>query len=377
MIRRLLALTMVWLAVAWLAVVGGARAEGWVWDLPAHVPPPRVPADNPMTPAKVELGRRLFHDPRLSGNGRLACSGCHLQALGFADGRAHPLGATGDVVRRNAQGLANVAWNASLTWANPALVTLEAQMAVPLFGTDPVEMGLTDANRETVLNRFRSDPEMAAAFRTAFPELAAPVSLTSIIRAIASYERSLVSFSSRYDRWLAGEESFTEAERRGHDLFFGEKAECHHCHGSFNFNDQVVHARSRVVDRAFHNTGLYDLDGAGAYPATDRGLIEMTGRAEDMGAFRAPSLRNVAVTAPYMHDGSVGTLEEVLEIYAAGGRQIAGGPDAGDGRRNPWKSDLIVRIDLDARDRADIVAFLKTLTDAQFLTDPRHAAPQD
>lgn len=372
MIRRLLALAAVWLAVA-----GGARAEGWVWDLPAHVPPPRVPADNPMTPAKVDLGRQLFHDPRLSGNGTLACSGCHLQALGFADGRAHPVGSTGDVVRRNAQGLANVAWNASLTWANPALVTLEAQMAVPLFGTDPVEMGLTDANRETVLNRFRSDPEMVAAFRTAFPELAAPVSLTSIIRAIASYERSLVSFSSRYDRWLAGEESFTEAERRGHDLFFGEKAECHHCHGNFNFNDQVVHARSRVVDRAFHNTGLYDLDGAGAYPATDRGLIEMTGRPGDMGAFRAPSLRNVAVTAPYMHDGSVGTLEEVLEIYAAGGRQITTGPDAGDGRRNPWKSDLIVRIDLDARDRADIVAFLKTLTDAQFLTDPRHAAPQD
>ncbi|GGB46864.1 di-heme enzyme [Tistrella bauzanensis] len=348
----------------------------WVWDLPAYVPPPRVPDDNPMTVAKVTLGRRLFHDPRLSGNGTLACSGCHVQALGFADGRAHPVGATGAVVRRNAQGLANVAWRASLTWANPALVTLEAQMAVPLYGTDPVEMGVTDANRAAVLDRFRADPEVVAGFRTAFPDDPRPVSFISIIRAIAAYQRSLISFDSRYDRWLQGRADLTAAERRGHDLFFGERAECHHCHGSFNFDDQVAHILSRVVERQFHNTGLYNIDGEGAYPATDRGLIEHTGLAADMGAFRAPSLRNVAVTGPYMHDGGIDTLDAVLDTYAAGGRLIPSGPDAGDGRLNRWKSDLIVRIELSPTERADIVAFLKTLTDERFLSGPTNSPHQ-
>lgn len=365
MIRRALILGMLASAV----VAGlAAAADDWVWDLPAHIPPPHVPDDNPMSRAKVVLGQRLFHDPRLSGNGTLACAGCHVQALGFADGRAHPVGATGAVVRRNAQGLANVAWRASLTWANPALVTLEAQMAVPLYGTDPVEMGVTDANRAAVLDRFRADPEMVAGFHAAFPDDPQPVRFRSIIWAIAAYQRSLISVDSRYDRWLQGRADLSAAERRGHDLFFGERAECHHCHGSFNFDDQVVHIRSRVVERPFHNTGLYDVDGAGAYPDADRGLIEHTGDPADMGAFRAPSLRNVAVTAPYMHDGSIATLDAVLDTYAAGGRLISDGPDAGDGRLNRWKSDLIVRIDLTPDDRADIVAFLKTLTDDRFLS---------
>ena len=159
------------------------------------------------------------------------------------------------------------------------------------------------------------------------------------------------------------------------NLFFGEKAECFHCHGSFNLNDQVVHAASRSVDRLFHNTGLYNLDGLGAYPTPNRGVFELTESPRDMGKFRAPSLRNVAVTAPYNHDGSTATLDDVVANYANGGRVLTIGPLAGDGRTNPHKDDLIVRIDLTAAEQQDIVAFLKALTDEKLLVDPRFANP--
>ncbi|WP_164963569.1 methanobactin export MATE transporter MbnM [Rubrivivax sp. JA1026] len=355
---------------------GGSAA--WTWTLPAHFPEPKVPADNPMSAAKVELGRFLFYDPRLSGNGQQSCGSCHLQALAFTDGRATAVGSTGEAHPRAAQHLSNVVYNATLTWANPSLVTLERQMETPLFGERPVEMGVNDANKAAVLQRLREDRGIAgypARFAAVFAGEAEPVSWANVIKAIAAFERSLISGRSRYDRWLAGQATLSDTEQRGMKLFFGEKAECFHCHGSFNFNDQIVHARSRIVETPFHNTGLYNLGGTGAYPEDNRGVFELTARAADMGAFRAPSLRNVEVTAPYMHDGSIATLAEVVATYAAGGRHIATGPHAGDGRANPYKDPLVSRIDLDAQEQADIVAFLKTLTDHDFLTDPNHADP--
>jgi cytochrome c peroxidase len=350
----------------------------WTWSLPAFFPEPKVPADNPMSTEKVELGRFLFHDARLSGNGRQSCASCHRQALAFTDGRARAIGSTGQAHPRGAQHLSNVVYHATLTWANPSLVTLERQMETPLFGDDPVEMGVTDATRELVLQRLRDDTGVARyreRFAAAFPGDANPIGWRNVIKAIASFQRSLVSGDSRYDRWLAGRASLDAAEQRGMALFFGEKAECFHCHGSFNFNDQIVHAASRIVEMPFHNTGLYNIAGTGAFPEPNRGVFELTARATDMGLFRAPSLRNVEVTAPYMHDGSIADLDAVLRFYAAGGRNVTEGPFAGDGRANPFKSDLVTRIDLTPAEQADIVAFLKTLTDRTFLTDPRHADP--
>ncbi|MCD0417011.1 di-heme enzyme [Rubrivivax sp. JA1024] len=355
---------------------GGSAA--WTWTLPAHFPEPKVPADNPMSAAKVELGRFLFYDPRLSGNGEQSCGSCHLQALAFTDGRATAVGSTGEAHPRAAQPLSNVVYNATLTWANPSLVTLERQMETPLFGERPVEMGVNDANKAAVLQRLRADSGIAgypARFAAVFAGEAEPVSWANVIKAIAAFERTLISGRSRYDRWLAGQATLSDTEQRGMKLFFGEKAECFHCHGSFNFNDQIVHARSRIVETPFHNTGLYNLGGTGAYPEDNRGVFELTAKAADMGAFRAPSLRNVEVTAPYMHDGSIATLSEVVATYAAGGRHIASGPNAGDGRANPYKDPLVSRIELDAQEQADIVAFLKTLTDHDFLTNPNHADP--
>ena len=352
---------------------GGSSA--WSWSLPANFPEPKVPADNPMSEAKVELGRRLFYDPRLSGNGKQSCSSCHLQEKAFTDGLAQAVGSTGELHPRSAQHLGNVVYNATLTWANPSLVTLERQMENPLFGESPIEMGVNDANKAAVLKRLSDDADYAARFAASFAGESAPVSWGNVIKAISAFQRTLISGNSKYDQYLQGKALLSASETRGMQLFFGEKAECFHCHGSFNFNDQIVHATSRLVETPFHNTGLYNIDGKGGFPYPNRGVFELTAKDADMGMFRAPSLRNVEVTAPYMHDGSVATLEEVLAFYAAGGRNIASGAHAGDGRANPLKSDLITRIDLSAQEQADIVAFLRTLTDHEFLSNTRHANP--
>jgi cytochrome c peroxidase len=347
----------------------------WRWDLPVNFATPAVPADNPMSEEKFQLGRYLFHDTRLSGNGTQACASCHLQNLAFTDGKAVATGSTGEKTARSAMPIANAAYHPTLNWANSATTSLEQQMETPLFATSPVELGINDGNRATVLKRFQDDSDYVARFGRAFPGEASPINFTNIIKAIATFERGMLSGDSRYDRYQKGQATLTASEERGRNLFFTEKAECFHCHGSFNFNDQLKHAGSRSVETPFHNTGLYNIDGKGGFPAPNRGIFELTGKAEDMGAFRAQSLRNVAVTAPYMHDGSIATLEEVLDFYAAGGRHITSGPLAGDGRNNPYKSDLISRIDLDAQEKADLIAFLKTLTDENLLTSSRFSNP--
>ena len=351
------------------------KPAAWTWDLPSYVPPPRVPADNPMSEEKFQLGRHLFYDKRLSGNGTLSCGSCHLQARAFTDGRMTGVGMTGEHTPRNPPSIVNSAWHATYTWANPALVTLERQAENPLFGERPIEMGVNDANCAEIVARFRADADYRRWFKEAFPEKTDPISFETIIKAISAFERGVVSFNSRYDQYLQGKVKLTEAEQRGHDLYFGEKAECHHCHGSVNFDDQFVHAKTREVETPFHNTGLYNIDGKGGYPYPNRGVFDLTGDRDDMGKFRAPSLRNIAVTAPYMHDGGVATLEEVIDIYSQGGRKIETGPDAGDGRASPVKSGLIVRIDLTPQEKADLLAFLKTLTDETLLTSPRFADP--
>lgn len=345
------------------------------WSLPDYIPVPRVPTDNPMSEAKFQLGRHLFYDKRLSGNGTLACASCHLQSRAFTDGRATSAGSTGEETPRNAPSIANSAWNATYTWANPALVTLERQAEVPLYGERPVEMGVTDANKPEILARLAAEPRYGSLFAAAFSERPQPISFDSVIKALAAFERGVTSFGSRYDLYLQGKAQLTESEQRGLGIFFGERGECHHCHGSSNFNDQFVHAKTRESALQFHNTGLYNLDGKGAYPYPNRGVFELSADPADMGRFRAPSLRNVAVTGPYMHDGSVASLDEVIEIYARGGRKIDTGPFAGDGNSSPLKSDFIVKIDLSQQEKADLVAFLKTLTDESLLTSPRLSDP--
>jgi cytochrome c peroxidase len=377
-----------WLSPWLLASLAGCGAGGtsvsdngqssaqWTWSLPAYFPVPRVPADNPMSVAKAELGRFLFYDKRLSGNGKQACASCHHQDKAFTDGLAVAVGSTGELHPRASQHLANSVYHPTLTWANPALVTLEAQMMVPLFSETPVELGINDANRPEVLARFAADADYVRRFAAAFPGEAAPINFTNIIKAIATFQRTLISGNAKYDQYLQGKAVLSDSETRGLNLFMGEKAECFHCHGSFNFNDQIVHAATRVLETPFSNTGLFNIGGTGAFPEPNRGLFESTGNPLDMGKFRAPSLRNVELTAPYMHDGSLANLEAVLDFYAAGGRLIESGPHAGDGRlTTPSKSEVIAQIDLTPQDKVDLIAFLKTLTDHEFINDPRFSNP--
>ncbi len=354
---------------------GTAPSAPWVWELPAGFAAPLVPTDNPMNAAKVELGRQLFFDTRLSGNGTLACASCHAAERAFAENRALGRGSTGQNHPRNTPTLINAAYQVTLDWANPAPRTLEQQMRTPLFGTQPIEMGVNDGNREQIIERLRTDTRYPARFAAAFPGEAAPMHWDNIIKAIAAFERTLVSAGSRWDQARAGRITLEAAEQRGEQLFFGPQALCSQCHGGPNLGGAFADATQRVGEPAFHNIGLFNIGGSGAYPAPNRGLLEFTGRAEDMGKFRAPSLRNVELTAPYFHDGSVATLEGALDIHAAGGRDMGPGLYAGDGRSNPFKDPLIDRIRLDAQDKAGLIAFLKTLSDAGVATNPRFADP--
>ncbi|HEY4375467.1 MAG TPA: MbnH family di-heme enzyme [Burkholderiales bacterium] len=358
--RALLAAAALLVTTVCLAAGGAYR-----WRLPAWAPRPLVPADNPMSEVKVELGRLLFYDKRLSADGNFSCATCHQQAHAFTDGRKLALGVTGETHPRNSMSLANAAYNPVLTWADPTQHLLETQALTPMFGTHPVEMGL--AGREaTILKLLAEDARYARLFHAAFPREEHPGTLPNLTRAIATFERTLLSFDSPYDRYRFGgdKSAISASAKRGETLFFSERMKCFHCHGGINFTDTVMHERLEQPETAFHNTGLYNLDGKGAYPPDNTGVMAVTGKPEDMGKFRAPTLRNIAVTAPYMHDGSIATLGEVLDHYAHGGRAA-----------NPLRSEFITGFTMSAQEKEDLIVFLRSLTDYGFLRNPAFADP--
>jgi cytochrome c peroxidase len=355
--RVLLALALVGVGVGGSREYSARPADAYAWHLPPGVPRPRVPADNPMTDAKVRLGRRLFYDSRLSGNGTYACASCHQQALAFTDGRPHAIGSTGQPHARSAMSLTNVAFNSSYGWADPRARTLEAQMAVPMFNEHPIEMGIK-GNESAIVARLAKDPTDTRMFQDAFPS--EPISLPTIVKAIASFERTMISADSPLDRYLYRDDrtALSPAAQRGMSLFFSERLACAHCHTGFNLSGPTVHGGSQAAAPIFHNTGLYNVDGHGAYPSIDRGLFDITHAAADMGRFRAPTLRNIAVTGPYMHDGSIATLGEVIGHYASGGLN------------SPYKSSRLKSFQITMEETEDVVAFLSSLTDQEFLSNP-------
>ncbi|MGE3957223.1 MAG: MbnH family di-heme enzyme [Vicinamibacterales bacterium] len=355
---------------------GAGTAAAFQWRLPDGFPVPKVPADNPMTIEKVELGRFLFYDTRLSANGTQSCATCHRQSLAFTDGRAVGLGATGEAHTRGPMSLTNIAYSPVLTWANPLMTSLERQALVPMVGENPVELGLAGHEPE-LFARLKAEPEYRRLFPRVFPDAADPFTLEHIAKAIAAFERTLISGTSPYDRYQYGGDAaaISESAKRGEELFFGEKTECFHCHGGFNLTETVDFDGKAELEIEFHNTGLYNIGRQGNYPPGNTGVHGVTGRADDMGRFKAPSLRNIAVTAPYMHDGSIATLDDVLSHYAAGGRTLATGPHAGVGADSPLRSGFVRGFSLSAQERADLLAFLQALTDNAFLVDSRFADP--
>src|SRR5262245_3415577 len=364
------------------AAVFGAHAQpapAFSWTLPAHFPTPRVPPNNPMSEAKATLGRFLFYDTRLSGNGTQSCATCHEQARAFTDGRGQALGSTGEQHPRGSMSLVNVAYAATLTWGNPTVTKLEDQALVPMFGTHPVELGLLN-DEPSLMRKLRAETRYRTLFADAFGPEPDPLTLAHVTQAIASFERTIISARSPYDRYHndRDDSAISPAARRGETLFFSQPLSCFRCHGSFTFSGAVDFEGRRQGGEGgveFHNTGLYNVAGLLSYPPPNTGAYEVTHKREDVGKFKAPTLRNVAVTAPYMHDGSAATLEDVIAHYAAGGRTISSGPHAGVGHDNPNKSPSIHGFTLTPEQRQDVIAFLQALTDEPLLTDPRFANP--
>ncbi|MDD2452174.1 MAG: di-heme enzyme [Sulfurovum sp.] len=353
-----------------------SSSGSFAWDLPEGIYPPRVPADNPMTQEKVELGRYLFYDKKLSANQTQSCSSCHLQKAAFADHNRVGIGSTGVHALRNPNSLTNTGYYTSYSWANPALGTLERFIIMPITGDDPIELGVVPEMEDEVLARFDNNETYQKMFKAAFPEAENPITLEYIVKALASFNRTLNSFNSPYDQYLRGDaDALNASQKRGLALFMGEKAECFHCHEGIHFSDSTANEKSFSVNQFFHNIGLYNIGGDGSYPEGNQGLYETTMLEQDKGRFKAPSLRNIELTAPYMHDGSMATLEEVIELHSNGGRVITEGPYAGDGTQNPYSSDFIVPKNFTEQEKEDLVAFLRSLTDTEFVTNPKISDP--
>lgn len=305
-----------------------------------------IPADNPMTVEGVALGRYLFYDSLLSKNNTISCSSCHRQELAFTDGFTLSIGVSGRPTFRNSMSLANLLWVRDFFWDGHSK-TLEDQALIPL--AHPDEMGLAPEKAAQKLQQTTFYPlRFLKAFGTdqITPELMA--------KALAQFERTLISANSPYDQYLQGKYTLTPAEKRGMDLFMRGSnreqtirgANCAHCHGGAQF-----------FQNRFHNNGL------DASPL-DPGRQEVTGFDEDFARFRVPTLRNIALTAPYMHDGRFKTLEDVVNHYSD---HIA--------QSTTLSADLRGMIALTAQERQDLVAFLHTLTDQEFIRNPAFGNP--
>ncbi len=359
----------------------------FVYDVPEGFPEPRAGAVPGISDAVVELGRHLFYDGRMAVNEAGSCVSCHVQSKAFTDGLAVSVGPTGEAHRRSAMSLANAVYNARQNWANPNIDDLRQQAIDVLFNEDPIEMGWSGHEGE-ILARLRGDAALAARFRAAWPDDTDPFTVDRVATSLAAFVSTLLSGQAARDRYYSltrpEPDAMSVAARRGEALFFSERLECFHCHGGFNFATAVQHDGNTLDAAEFRNNGLYNIAGpapglplaSGNYPTRNQGLYEFTGNPDDMGRFRAPTLRNIVLTAPYMHDGSIASLREVLiDHYGRGGRVIAAGADAGDGSRSPYRDALMVGFTLSQDEIADVLAFLDSLTDWDFICDPRHADP--
>ena len=325
---------------------------------------------------RLRWGGTFFYDERLSANETQSCGTCHLQERAFAGFRVVAEGSTGDIVPRNTPGLQNVAYNSTFTWLNPNFLTLEAQIHAPIFNEFPVELGATGSEDE-ILERLRSDATYKQLFFDAYPNAEDPYTFEFIIQSLACFVRSMVSFESPDDREKLWDEDnvMSAATKRGFVMTQLESLDCFHYHTGFQFALGTRTRSSTFFERGYFNNGLYNIGGTGDYPPESQGLHEFTGNDSDKGKFRAQTLRNILLTAPYMHDGSIETIDGVIDHYARGGRLVQGGDFAGDGRDNPNKSEFVHGFELSPSERADLMAFFESLTDPEFIVDPRLSNP--
>ncbi len=313
---------------------------------PLGLPPVPVPATNPETQQAIDLGRKLFYDKKLSRNNSVACASCHDPETGFSDGRPHSVGVDGKTGTRNAPTVVNAAYMPLLFWDGRS-PSLEAQSAMPI--ANPLEM---DQGHDILVSHLNADPEYRAAFQKAFGP--GPATLGKVEKAIASFERTLISGNSPFDKYEYGgdKKALSAAAIRGLQVFLDpQKGNCAACH--------TVGAKYALfTDGKFHNTGA-GVDGEGVL--LDVGRFAETKNEADKGAFKTPTLRNVAHSGPYMHDGSLKTLKDVIDFYAGGGNS------------NPEQDPEMKKIHLTGPERADLLAFLESLTGEM----PANAGPPE
>lgn len=302
------------------------------------------PSDNPLTAEGIELGRILFYEKMLSDNMTMSCATCHKQENAFDDPRPFSEGTNGAFGDRNAMAIINLGWDSHFFW-DGRRNSLEGQAHDPV--TNPIEM----ANKwPEVVARLQSSSKYPDLFFKAFGTHTVDSSL--VTKAIAQFERTLISFNSRFDKYfyLGDSSALTEQEKNGLVLFTG-KAMCNHCHLT----------NTLFTDRDIRNNGLDE-------NPKDQGLMKFTGNAVDRGRFKVPTLRNIAVTAPYMHDSRFKTLEEVVDFYSGKVKQNSPNLDE-------HMPDFGTGVNLSGQEKAELVAFLKSLTDQDFLTNPKFSDP--
>ncbi len=308
-------------------------------------------------PAIIELGRFLFYDPQLSYNQTKSCSSCHSPIFAFSDGYRRSSGADGYAVRRNAPSLINAKFLAAYTWGDSSIHNFESQLILPFFNNAPKELGWQKNNKE-LLTRFSASPLYQTLFKKAFPRQQEPITFKNIATALISFESQLVSFNAPYDAFLNGDTTALNAfAKKGMQLFYSQKLACGTCH---------IWQNSNSIKPIYANTGLYNINNSSDYPSEDQGLFMISNKDSDKGLFRVPSLRNVLLTAPYSHDGSVATIGELINIYQRGGRKISEGELAGDGKYNLHKSKLIKGFLLSHEEKLALISFLDAFTDTSY-----------
>ncbi len=323
-----------------------------------------VPRDNLLTEEAVELGRRLFYDKRLSGENTVSCSTCHLQRLAFTDGRARAVGVSGKELDFNSMSLANLMWGPRHFFWNGRAASLEEQALVPIQHPDEMAQDLDELVEELV-----ADEAYPGLFRRAYGEISAP----NIARALATFQRTMISADSKYDRYLRGELRLDAEEELGRKLFMAHPdakvsqrgGNCIDCHSQF-----LTSGFNALFD-GFSNNGLDTED------TLRPGLQDVTGQAADRGKFKVPTLRNIALTAPYMHDGRFSTLEQVLDHYNEGIKvSDTLDPLILEADNQPLEAvPTRVSLNLSEQEQEAIIAFLHTLTDESFVTDQRFSNP--
>lgn len=302
---------------------------------PLGLPPVPIPTDNPPTAETIALGRKLYYDGRLSIDNTVSCASCHHPLLGFSDGKPVSDGVKGGKGNRNAPVVMNSAYFTTQFWDGRA-ASLEKQAEGPVV--NPIEMGMT---HEGVVKRLTEDPAYKAEFAKAFGP--GPITYDMVAKAIASFERTVISANSPFDRYQYGgdKKALSAAAIRGLEIFKNPaKGNCAVCH-------TIEEKHALFTDNKFHNLGV-GLNNKGEL--TDLGRYDQTKLDADRGAFKTPSLRNIAASAPYMHDGSHKTLKEVVDFYIGGGNS------------NDYLDKEIKALKLSARDREDLIAFMESLT---------------